>query len=310
MHSEGIERESKVRSVVQMIGIAVSLAALAFVGMAIHRSFGELQQQLISPLFLAAVAGGAVAYAAVLQLIGLAWHRLLAAVDDPALPLKDALAIFGRTQIYKYLPSNVLHMVGRFAMARKAGVSNRALAFAQVGELSILVLAATAMATLLSKSVLVDALARYGLNDPMLITALMATGFIILAVGIILLFRSRMASVGRKALSAAAMAFFLYILFFIGNGLLIVVLCRALNFGGTGSTAELIGIGAAAWLIGFVVPGAPGGLGVREAVLIAGLSAAGFPAGIATAVALGNRLVTILGDGMVALCEFAIRRLW
>lgn len=58
-----------------------------------------------------------------------------------------------------------------------------------------------------------------------------------------------------------------------GSGLLVVALCKSLAV--ASGVAKLIGIEAAAWLVGFVVPGAPGGLGVREAVLIAGLSAAG-----------------------------------
>ena len=87
-------------------------------------------------------------------------------------------------------------------------------------------------------------------------------------------------------------------MFFIGSGLLVVALCKSLA--GANRVMELIGIGSAAWLVGFVVPGAPGGLGVREAVLIAGLSAVALPATEATAVALAYRFVTMVGDVLVA----------
>jgi len=299
-------KSSKLKSIIRFGGVAVSLAALVFVGLSIHRSFGDLQRQLISPLFLIAILGCAVAYAVILQLIGLAWYRFLVAIDGPSLGLGRALAIFGRTQIYKYLPSNVMHMVGRFALARSAGASNKALAFAQIGELSVIVLAAGALGALLAWPVFQDAYARYGPDNPTLIVGLIAAGLLAFAIGVMLLFRFRMADIGGIALVVSAEVFLLYALFFIGNGLLIVTLSRTLN--DAGHMAELIGIGTVAWLIGFIVPGAPGGLGVREAVLIMGLTAAGLPPPAATAVALGNRLVTVLGDCLVALVELILQK--
>ena len=299
-------KSSKLKSIIRFGGVAVSLAALVFVGLSIHRSFGDLQRQLISPLFLIAILGCAVAYAVILQLIGLAWYRFLVAIDGPSLGLGRALAIFGRTQIYKYLPSNVMHMVGRFALARSAGASNKALAFAQIGELSVIVLAAGALGALLAWPVFQDAYARYGPDNPTLIVGLIAAGLLAFAIGVMLLFRFRMADIGGIALVVSAEVFLLYALFFIGNGLLIVTLSRTLN--DAGHMAELIGIGTVAWLIGFIVPGAPGGLGVREAVLIMGLTAAGLPPPVATAVALGNRLVTVLGDCLVALAELILQK--
>ena len=59
--------------------------------------------------------------------------------------------------------------------------------------------------------------------------------------------------------------------------------------------AKLIVIFSLAWVAGFIIPGAPGGIGVREVVLIFFLSPIiGEPEGIAVAIAL--RFVTLLGD--------------
>ena len=56
-----------------------------------------------------------------------------------------------------------------------------------------------------------------------------------------------------------------------------------------------------AWLAGFIIPGAPGGIGVREAVLIFFVTPIiGEPQSIAVAIAL--RFVTLLGD----VCFFVI----
>ncbi len=287
------------KPIVRIVGIIVSLAAFAFVGRAIYRSFDGLQQQLASPLFLIAVAGSVVAYAIVLQLCGLAWHRLLTAIDGPSLGIRHALAIYGSTQIYKYLPSNVLHMVGRYRLARSAGASNKALAFAQIGELLTIILAAAGISALLARAVLAHALQEHGIDDPTLINILVICGIAVLTIGATMIFRHRMTVSGQRAFVAAAVAFIFYALFFIGSGLLLTGLCKSLS--SASGVPELIGIGAAAWLAGFIVPGAPGGLGVRETILIAGLSTAGLPAAEATAVALGYRFVTTVGDALVAM---------
>jgi uncharacterized membrane protein YbhN (UPF0104 family) len=50
-----------------------------------------------------------------------------------------------------------------------------------------------------------------------------------------------------------------------------------------------------AWVVGFVVPGAPGGIGVREAVFVS-LFAPTLGAGIAANLAIALRLITTLSD--------------
>lgn len=57
----------------------------------------------------------------------------------------------------------------------------------------------------------------------------------------------------------------------------------------------LLGAVAFAWLIGVLVPILPGGLGIREAVLI-GLLSAWYPVGVATALAVGLRLIGTVGE--------------
>jgi uncharacterized membrane protein YbhN (UPF0104 family) len=63
----------------------------------------------------------------------------------------------------------------------------------------------------------------------------------------------------------------------------------------TPAFAFLLGAYTFAWLIGFVVPFAPSGLGVREATLVA-LLAPSLGAAPATALAVGLRLANVAGD--------------
>ncbi|TLY33094.1 MAG: DUF4175 domain-containing protein [Ignavibacteria bacterium] len=50
-----------------------------------------------------------------------------------------------------------------------------------------------------------------------------------------------------------------------------------------------------AWLLGFVMPGASGGIGVREAVIV-GLFGSSLGTGVAAGLAIVLRLITVVGD--------------
>lgn len=82
-----------------------------------------------------------------------------------------------------------------------------------------------------------------------------------------------------------------------GAGTWLVV--HALAGGETPSALWLTGAYATAWLLGFLVPLLPAGLGVRDATFASFLSAA-LPGGVATALALGLRLVGIAGELLCA----------
>jgi uncharacterized membrane protein YbhN (UPF0104 family) len=65
-----------------------------------------------------------------------------------------------------------------------------------------------------------------------------------------------------------------------------------------------------AWLAGFVVPGAPGGLGVREAMLVLLLTDAGETGrALALGLGFGMRIVSTLGDVIAVGLAYALARL-
>lgn len=287
-------------------GIIVSLASLIFVALSIRRSFNELTEDILSVRFLVLMVALAFPYAVLLQLIGIAWHQMIVVVDGPTITLQRALAIFNRSQVYKYLPGNVFHMVGRYTLAKNAGASHSALAFSQIGEIGIILSAALVLALAFSTDILVDGLSRSGLNEPVNIAILVAlVGAIVVTT--LVAFRSKLRRFGRATAVVTLRVFLIYVLFFLGNGLLAYILVASLHDSGWEILGPVIGVASGAWLLGFVIPGAPGGLGAREAVMIAGLAAIGIPLSSATAVAIGFRITTIIGDSFVAIVEFAIR---
>ena len=86
-------------------------------------------------------------------------------------------------------------------------------------------------------------------------------------------------------------------------------LVAALTEEETPALAWLIGVYAFAWLLGFLVPLLPGGLGMREGALVVSL-ATHFGTGVATALALALRLANTLGELVAIGAGEAAYRLW
>ena len=89
----------------------------------------------------------------------------------------------------------------------------------------------------------------------------------------------------------------IYALAFLITGAIIGLLLRAFYNVETANLLFHTGLFSLAWLVGFVTPGAPAGLGIRDAILVTGLSAV-YGAGIAIGLTILLRIITIAGDGL------------
>jgi len=68
----------------------------------------------------------------------------------------------------------------------------------------------------------------------------------------------------------------------------------------------ILSVFSLAWLLGLIVPGAPGGLGVFEATAIATLNPAQFPPALVVAIVAVYRLISILAEAIAALLVWLI----
>ncbi|MDP3906897.1 hypothetical protein [Novosphingobium sp.] len=194
------------------------------------------------------------------------WQVL--ADPEARLGKRAAAAIYGRGVLMKYLPGSVFQYVSRQFGGASAGLEHRQLAKASVAEIGLHVAA----------SMTVAAGCLIAVQQPLLAGAA-ALGVIAATV------------TGRRPLLRA-----------LG--------CQLIAFSGFAAAAAVVGAavlpaGAAlaqfaalfllAWLAGFVIPVAPGGLGVREAALLA-LAAGTMPAPALLAAVLALRIGSVLGD--------------
>lgn len=300
-------KQMNVKTLLRLGGILVSMAALIYVLRSIFSYSEQVTGAFFSTEYSTTVLVAAVFYAISLQLIGLSWYILLVSFGERSISLSLALQIFARTQLYKYLPTNVMHMLGRFIIAANHGASKSALSYAQVLEAVLMVLSAATVALVFNFSFFLTAADNIGISKT--VTLSIYCLFFLFVFFLIYLIYIKNISQGDGVITfvLSILVFFSYASFFVANGLILVALLKTL----TGTVADLrviIGIAATGWIFGFIVPGAPGGFGVREAIFIAGLSNVGILPASATAVAIAHRLITLVGDVLLFGAELLYRK--
>lgn len=254
-------------------------------------NFGELAPVL---------ALSALAYALACLSLGGAWMVLL---QPRGVSLRRGIAWHLAAQIGKYLPGNVAHFAGRHVMFARAGVPQPRLIKAAAGETVLVVLAGLILGVALSPQI-AGTVADHLLPDAQL-RWLAIAGIAALTVAIVGVLAWRLKR--QLRLSALAIALYIYLVFFSISGLALAALTHVLQPALGGHVAMFISAGSLAWLCGYLVPGAPGGLGIREAVLVLTLTPA-VGAQAALLAALSHRAATIGGDGIAALAALIALR--
>ena len=276
----------------------VAVALLVRRGIALGDSLGEPLQRLSTVTFALALG----LYVGAGLLLGAGWV-LLVRLSSAAAPRAAPLFVGHlRAQLAKYLPGNVFHLAYRHIAARREGVGHRALALALVLE-SVLVIAAGAILGLgVVSDPRLDALAPWARQLVWAAPVLALLAWV--GVGAV----GRRGGFAQLAPARTAPPFFavlvLDLAFFVLAALALRMLSEqpsALPF------AAWCGWLALAWALGYVTPGAPAGIGLREAVLALGLAPVLGEAG-ALALALVYRLLTLVADAVLALAGFAMLR--
>jgi len=288
------------RQWVRLVGLLLSAAALAWIAVRFAKS-GALElltHASASPLGISAwIVLGACAYSLAMCLPALAWWRLVSALAPAPVPVRNAIVTYAVSQYGKYLPGNVAHYAIRHAWSRRAGLPHASLGLAAMLEAALLLLAALA-ATLLGDT---TRLRIVSMIDSRIAIVLLLV--ILGALGTALAFARRHSFAERWHVPALPSASVLlsclacYAAFFAASAALLELLAYVLGFG-VESFALLLAAGAASWAAGFIVIGAPGGLGVREAAFVA---LAGGALGESHALLLIGlfRIVTFLGDTLL-----------
>jgi uncharacterized membrane protein YbhN (UPF0104 family) len=238
---------------------------------------------------------------------GWVWTWILAIFKQP-LGVKEGIRVYLITNIAKYSPGNIWHFYGRISAVGKKGGSRGAATLSVL--LEPLLMAAAALLIGLVSSILGSSLSEtIHLHHRWLQVA----GLVAILIGIqprilnILLHRLSRSKNKADATAAEAIKLTKYPLapflgemgFVILRGIGFILTFVALQTVTWQQIPQLFTSFSFAWLLGLIVPGAPGGLGIFEVTAYGLLDNSQFPSEIA-AVAL-YRLISILAEAIAAL---------
>jgi len=260
------------------IGGSLGIAGIVFVVFQLKEHADQIDLRGLSLFVWMIMILLTVVYGAANICLARAWWLCLKSLNVFA-PWIWAFKAYGVSQLAKYLPGNIFHLAGRQALGQAAGFSGRLVAKSMIYELTLLAIA----------GVLFTALAI-----PSLISN--SSTFLVL---VTYLFIFLVAIYGAwKFLGPSAAKAMVWQSLFLGiSGTVFIVTLSLISPDviDIEMIPTLCGVYVVSWLIGFLTPGAPAGLGVRELVLTILLGKWIPEADLLLAVVIA-RMVTMLGD--------------
>lgn len=237
--------------------------------------------------------------------------RLLMSDQGHRVPTRLAVQVFFISQLGKYLPGNVGQFIGRGVLAKSTGIPVGVAVGTAVFE-GIWNLVISSSLALLGSVVLWELQAAQGGSAAsfasklvwVLPLALVAPWLGIKVVNTFLPKLSMKIGGGQllrlPRLRTALFVSLLILVNFMQQGYIVKLHAEYLFASPDVDWFSIALLYSSAWVVGYVVPGSPGGLGVREAmmvVLLAPLTGAAVAAGLAVSM----RLTTLLGDAATVL---------
>jgi glycosyltransferase 2 family protein len=245
------------------------------------------------------LALGGIAYTLANIFLAVAWIVLLDCLGEKNIHKKTIISIYGKTQILKYIPGNLLSLPGRFILSAQAGIQKSSLIVASIYEIIGLLMGSSlimSIGLLITNDKNLNAL--FPLSNLILLISIFSP-LILSTLFLHFNFFKKfqvLRAFSRPKQRELLIPGTLYTSFFIFSGAIFSsVLLFILKEKSAIPFALAISIFSISWLVGFVTPGAPGGIGVRESLIIIMLTNyIDQPSSIL--IALLMRGVTIIGD--------------
>lgn len=257
---------------------------------------------LLRPWRLAAAVGFVLVYAVAIYLSAYAWTRILEFLSRTKVPRRSAVGVYLKANLGKYLPGNVMHFVGRNMFGASLGLRHSQIALGSAIEVAMIVATCAILSLTLAGQQVATVVGAYapGRGGLMLAIGLpVVLALLLAAFAYLRRHREQLAELrglaGARPWRFAGQLFGVYVLTQVLPG---SVLSVVVAWGVPLSPRDFLFVMSAyivAWLMGFVVPGAPGGVGIREAALLLLLSGL-VPQEVLLPAVVIQRIVSILGD--------------
>ena len=290
----------RTKKIVSAAGTLLMLVSFLFIGIRMVRydiDFSALASPFVaSALMLLACAAGLGYFFA-----GIVYQTLLESLSGLAVGRRLVVKIYCISNLYKYIPGSVMYAVGRNRLVfETSGLSHSTVALATVVEMGLYALAGFVVAVLFALEYFVAYMRQAGVSG---LTWAGATA-LLLCLLLALFHHANKRRYGKhvgvdfslaimpKLLGAHVLILLLQSLTYPAT---LVLLGQPLTFA---TALNITGLHALSWLVGFLTPGAPSGLGVREAVMLMFLGGI-VDEGVLLSSIVTHRAMGVVGDVFV-----------
>ncbi|MGB2895333.1 MAG: lysylphosphatidylglycerol synthase domain-containing protein [Anaerolineales bacterium] len=288
-----------------MGGILSAAAFVYFIVLALqHKS--TFPPGIFSPRILLIILGMAIIYLVIIFLNGWIWHLLLVGSGGTEKFL-DSVIIFVQAQFAKYIPGNIAQHLGRVALARAYGMHIPRVLFSMAMEVAWMILSASSLGVV---TLLFLGASDLGVSSfTPSVWQLLFIGIAAIAlpiIGVVVLDRWRPAWLKKLYLEGEFKrpgSITLFVVFLVDILSLATVgwmadgLAAGIFHAPQRHILSSIGIYAIAWVVGFLTPGAPAGIGIREVILATAYTRL-YGESAALGVTLSLRMITMIGDAL------------
>lgn len=260
----------KYEGILKKIGRLFSISALIYVVYYISRLVNSIEINIFRENLIFAMALFVMVSTSFIYINAYAYKSIVSNVCESEIRYRDIADLYVTSNIYKYLPGNVVHFIGRNVIAKKYDIDQNKIALSTMIE--ILVIITTTISFLIT---------IYMVYLDYWIWALL-----LLLLSMFIFFKKRLLTP------------FCLILFsiFLNNCMVVILYNMYEGSQLLSSFSEISMIQSASWLIGFLTPGVPGGIGVKEFFLIQ-MSPQKFVS-IMAIVAVVHRIILVCADCM------------
>lgn len=281
------------------LGSIVAIISLGFISQQLFANWHKVENYQFTYAAIGTLILGVFAYAGASFFLSSAWYQILSSLSTHSLSVQFIRSIYVRSQIAKYIPGNVMHIASRHISLNRLGISHKPLALASLTEIIGLVSAASTFAVI--GSVLFGIRGEY-IQQQQLYYGLAVSGIFLLFLPIIFKVSLRLFPASRNLLVNPRLQRVLlrtyceYLLFFaIAGAILVGLVFQVQGSLGFNNILAIIACFSISWLAGFIAPGAPSGIGIRETILVVSLDKI-LLTGNGVLIAILFRLITVAGD--------------
>jgi len=284
-----IQRPGRSRSQkgIQVAGNLLTVVCICYLVYLFFHYRSELPlKELREHISFSSIALGSLLWVLINLTLAVAWGILVRANAIETRWTKDIRIIF-LTQIAKYLPGNVFQYAGRMVHYKSDGINYRTSSLLVLHEIALV--ASTALV-----------IGLLGSWIPALLS-LFPLGLLVACFSILIVFDTQLWKQKRIALPSLRKVAFYFsasLCYLVGFLITFMIYRMIIEVETTGGNIRLLGASTLSWVAGFLTPGSPGGVGIREVVFTSIGEFA--PRHLLMLSVVNLRLCSIIGDTLCA----------